>query len=65
MGNKSDLLNKKEVFESDKIVKIFFIFQAFTSLSKIEIVEASAKDGINISEIMENLTKQLIKKKYF
>ena len=62
LGNKSDLMDKKQVLESDIKVYLNSYKKAFSSMTGLEVFEASAKESLGVNEIMENLTKRLIKR---
>ncbi len=52
LGNKCDLEHKKEVIESDVM--------SFREQTQLDIYEISAKESIQIREVMELITKKLI-----
>jgi hypothetical protein len=52
LGNKCDLENKKEVFLTD--------ITSFQEQTGMDIHEISAKESIQINEVMELITKKLI-----
>ena len=55
VGNKIDLIKDKQINNND--------MKTMTAQTGIEIIECSAKDSIKINELMEIMTKKLIKKK--
>ena len=55
IGNKSDLINERQVDEND--IKIL------SQETGLNVIETSAKNSVKINEVMETLTKMLIDNK--
>ena len=63
IANKSDL-NNNQVFDTDiKVNNKLYNNQNFTTQTGIEVIKASAKNSIGITETFEKLTTLLIEKK--